>query len=155
MLLKLDRSPHSIQHHRSTNSPAVHQLFIFRLHSIGLTQKHLLCSFFWYFWCEEREVNRSHALSSFLFSLKRHMIYSFNCSCSLNVSRTKQNWNIWKSLRFVGCVWGVVSLLFMFSFCFVFVGLVCNRPHTVRFYFCSSVIGCMETGCTALAVQAV
>lgn len=53
--------PHSIQHDHSTNSPVVHQSYIFRLPSVGLTQKRLWCFFFWYFWCEEREISRSHA----------------------------------------------------------------------------------------------
>ena len=43
-----------------------------------------------------------------------------------------------------------VSLFFLFCYCFVFVILVWTRPHTVRLYFCSSVMGCMETGCTIM-----
>jgi hypothetical protein len=33
--------PHSIQHHHSTTPPVVHQSYIFRLPSVGLTQKRL------------------------------------------------------------------------------------------------------------------
>ena len=68
------------------------------------------------------------SFSSSTFSLKRHVMYSLNCSSPLAVDRTKQNQNIQKVYAFCRmCVYVDVNFTFV-SVCYIFVSLVWIRP---------------------------
>jgi len=108
--------PHSLQNHHSVSPPVVQHRLVFFICSMLASLKN--ASFFLPLdTCNARNIKPSaaiHIFSSSSFSLKYCLMYSLNCMCPLNVVR-KKHCNIEK-MRFVGCVWTVVSL---FCLCLV------------------------------------
>ena len=122
-------NPTSFRKSTSNSSPS----YIFHLFCVGLTHKN-------FFFCTYIAGNMKPAaamhtcMSSFSSSsLKRHMMYSLNWSCPLNVDTKNTTKTYRKYFTFCWmCVissFTFVSVLFPFRFCFVFVSSVWSRPN--------------------------